>query len=94
MGLGLQVGFRHKETRPELGSLPFLHVDSFATLATLIARSLPQIILVETLTIPVHDCGMPIKVCSIHTEPSWMDPTISFIKSGTLPTNKTNAAKI
>lgn len=69
------------------------HVDSLATLATLIGERLPRIILVENLVTPAYDKQTLVGVHFRWVGPSWMDPIVSFLKDGTLPKDKTKAEK-
>ena len=70
------------------------HADSLATLATSSREKLPRIILVEDHATPAYDIQIPVGVHFMQVGPCWMDPVVTFLKSGTLPKDKVEAEKI
>ena len=70
------------------------HVDLLATLATTSRENFPRIILVEDYALPAYDVRVPVGVHFTRVGPSWMDPLYTFLKSGILPEDKTEAERI
>ncbi|XP_075650005.1 uncharacterized protein LOC142620529 [Castanea sativa] len=69
------------------------HADSLATLASSVGDYIPQIILVELLehlSIDHQRCIVATSTASL----SWMDPIISFISDGTLPSEHKEVEKV
>ena len=70
------------------------HADSLAMLASSLAQSLPQVILVEDLYKTTEINRMSAHIQQIRVGSSWMDPIISFLKEDTLPLDKLETKKI
>ena len=70
------------------------HDNSFATLATSSAQSLPQVILVEVLCKPTKVGGDAVHAHQIRVGPSWMDSILLFLLEDVLPENKSEADKV
>ena len=64
------------------------HADSFSTLATSLAQSLPRVILVEELCKPTKGGRDGVHVHQIRVGPSWMDSIVLFLKEDVLPESK------
>ena len=64
------------------------HADSFATLATSLAQSLPRVILVEDLCKPTKGGRDGVHVHQIRVGPSWMDSIVLFLKEDVLLESK------
>ncbi|XP_065637328.1 uncharacterized protein LOC136070809 [Quercus suber] len=69
------------------------HADSLATLATFLAQSLPQVILVEDLNKPTEVKREVVHVHQVRVRPSWMDSIVLFLKEDILPEGKSEADK-
>ena len=63
-------------------------------LATSLGSNQPRVIIMEDLVALSRDDQLMIRVHSIQVRPSWMDPSISFLKEGLLPEDKGEAKKI
>ena len=91
---------RHLQSRFESFSVQHVprsgntHVDSLATLATSLAQSLPQVILIEDLCKPTEVKGEVIHVHQVRVGPSWMDPTVLFLREDILLEDKSEADKV
>ena len=70
------------------------HVDSFGTLATSSAQSLPRVILVEDLCKPTKVGRNVAYIHQIRMGPSWMDSIVFFLKEDVLPEEKSKAEKV
>jgi len=70
------------------------HADSLATLATSSTQCLPRVILVEDLHKPLVEKIELMHVHNVRAGPSWMDPSILFLKENVLPEEKCKADKI
>ena len=69
------------------------HVDSLAPLASSSNECIPRMIsteLLEQLSIKHH----AIVASTTVLEPSWMDPYISFLSDGSLPTDSKESEKV
>ena len=69
------------------------HVDSLAPLASSSNECIPRMIsteLLEQLSIKHH----AIEASTTVLEPSWMDPYISFLSDGSLPTDSKESEKV
>ena len=69
-----------------------VQADHLARLATSPTTDLDNTVHVEILEAPSTEESILI-LCTI-SEPSWMDPIITYLKSGTLPTDTSIARKI
>ena len=69
------------------------HVNSLATLALSSEESIPRMIFVELLEQLSIERQTMVGVASAKT-PSWMDPYITFLSDGSLPTNEKEAEKV
>ena len=91
---------RHLRSRFESFSLLHIprsentHVDFLATLATSLAQSLPQIILIEDLCKPTEVKGEVVHVHQVRVGPSWMDPMVLFLRKDISPQDKLEANKV
>ena len=63
-------------------------------LATSLAQSLPQLILVEDLCKPTEIRRNVVYVHHIRVGPSWMDSIVQFLKEDILPEGKSEADKV
>ena len=63
-------------------------------LATFLAQSLPQVILVEDLYKPMEGKRKMVHVHQVRVGPSWMDPTVLFLNEDILPKEKLEAEKV
>ena len=70
------------------------HGDSLATLATSSRQGLPRDILVKDLHKPTEEKKEKVQVHQIKVEPSWMDPSVLFLKECTLPDGKGKVDKV
>ena len=70
------------------------HANSLAMLATSLAQSLPQVILVEDLYKPMEGKRKMVHVHQVRVGPSWMDPIVLFLKNDILPKEKSEADKV
>ena len=70
------------------------HADSLATLATSLAQSLPQVILIEDLCSPIEVKRNVVQVHQIRAGPNWMDSIVLFLKEDVLPEDKFEADKV
>ena len=70
------------------------HFDSLAMLATSSGSRLPRVIIVEDMMVSNHNDQTPSRIHNIQVGPSWMDPLVSFLRSGSLPEDKGEAEKI
>ena len=64
------------------------HADSFGTLATSLAQSLPRVIIVEDLCKPTKGGRDGVHVHQIRVGPSWMESIVLFLKKDVLPESK------
>ena len=69
------------------------HADCLATLATSLAQSLPQVILVENLCKPI-EMKSEVVHHQIRVGPSWMDSIALFLKEDILPKEKLEVDKV
>ena len=70
------------------------HADFLATLATSSAQNLPWVILIEDLCKPTEVKGEVIHVHQVRVGPSWMDPTVLFLREDILLEDKSEADKV
>ncbi|KAL5571307.1 hypothetical protein UlMin_020904 [Ulmus minor] len=68
------------------------NADALARLATGLEERLLKTVPIEILEVPSID--KPEQVGSIVVRPCWMDPIISFLRDGTLPTDKFEARRL
>ena len=91
---------RHLQSRIESFTLSQIprsrntHADSLTTLATSLAQSLPQLILVEDLCKPTEIGRNVVYVHHIRVSPSWMDSIVLFLKEDILSEGKSKADKV
>ena len=69
------------------------HVDSLATLVSSSDECVPRMIFVESLEQPSIEHHRII-ASALLFEPSWMDPYVSFLTNGSLPTDAKEAKKV
>lgn len=53
-----------------------------------------MIVLVENYALPTYDIPAPVGVHFSQVGPSWIDPLVTFLKSGILPKDNAKAEKI
>ena len=70
------------------------HADFLTTLATSLAESLPQVILIEDLCKPTKMKREMVHIYQIRVGPSWMDFIVLFFKKDILPEGKSKAEKV
>ena len=69
------------------------HVDSLATLASSSSECIPRMISIELLEQPSIKHRV-IVASTTMLEPSWLDPYISFLSNGSLPTDSKKLEKV
>ena len=69
------------------------HVDILAKLATALESDIQRTVCIETLDQPSFQ-DQEVSVCSINSQPSWMDPILSYLKDNKLPEDKKEAKMI
>ena len=69
------------------------HADSLATLASSMDECFPCIISIEVLNNPCIECQQCVAIVSTHG-PRWINPIISFISNGVLPSEAKEVEKI
>ena len=70
------------------------HANSLATLATSLAQSLPQVILIEDFCKPTEMKREMVQIHQIRVGPSWMNSIVLFLKEDILPEGKIEADKV
>ena len=63
------------------------HVDILAKLATTLESDVQRIVCIETLDRPSFQ-NQRISVCSVSSQPSWMDPILSYLVDNKLPEDR------
>jgi ribonuclease HI len=69
------------------------HADILAKLATALESDVQRIVCIETLDRPSFQ-NQGISVCSISSQPSWMDPILSYLVDNKLPEDRKEAKMI
>ena len=69
------------------------HADILAKLATTLESDIQRTVCIETLDQPSF-LNQEAAVCSISSQPSWMDPILSYLKDNKLPKDKKGANMI
>uniref|UniRef100_A0A2N9INS9 Uncharacterized protein n=1 Tax=Fagus sylvatica TaxID=28930 RepID=A0A2N9INS9_FAGSY len=69
------------------------HADILAKLATALESDVQQTVCIETLDRPSFQ-GQTLSVCSVSSQPSWMDPILSYLVDNKLPEDKKEAKMI
>jgi ribonuclease HI len=69
------------------------HADILAKLATTLESDIQRTVCIETLDQPSFQ-DQEVSVCSISSQPSWMDPILSYLKDNKLPEDKKEAKVI
>jgi hypothetical protein len=70
------------------------HADALACLASAIPRDKFRTIYVDSIEYPSIDIPIAEKALEIDLGPSWMDPIISYLTTGTVPEDKKEAHKL
>ena len=69
------------------------HADILAKLTTALEMDMQRIVCIETLDQPSFQ-NQEVSVCSISSQPSWMDPILSYLKNNKLSEDKKDAKMI
>uniref|UniRef100_A0A2N9GAT2 RNA-directed DNA polymerase n=1 Tax=Fagus sylvatica TaxID=28930 RepID=A0A2N9GAT2_FAGSY len=69
------------------------HADILAKLAMALELDIQRTVCIETLDQPSFQ-NQEVSVCSISSQPSWMDPILSYLKDNKLPEDKKEARMI
>uniref|UniRef100_A0A2N9EUX0 Uncharacterized protein n=1 Tax=Fagus sylvatica TaxID=28930 RepID=A0A2N9EUX0_FAGSY len=69
------------------------HTDILAKLATALESDIQRTVCIETLDQPSFQ-DQEVSVCSISSQPSWMDPILSYLKDNKLPEDRKEAKMI